>query len=108
MWQHFSVFAGEACSGETTDCERPNTSTAARVGTLLLEGRLGVRGSTLRYLRGPPWIGDHTCSGENPLPFLCHNRAKRNSKNTRPRVSAAPDSRPDPPAEFLTSPARQS
>src|SRR4051794_15139872 len=42
MWQHISVFAGEACSGETTDCERPNTSTAARVGTLLLEGVLVV------------------------------------------------------------------
>ena len=62
--------------------------------------------STLRYLRGPAWIGDGSCSRENTLPLLCHNHAKRNSNNSRPRDSAAIDSRPDQPGEFLTLPAR--
>ena len=62
--------------------------------------------TTLRYLRGPAWIGDGSCSRENTLPLLCHNHAKRNSNNSRLRDSAAIDSRPDRPGEFLTLPAR--
>ena len=62
--------------------------------------------STPRYLRGPAWIGDDSCSCENTLPLLCHNRAKRNSNNSRLRDPVAIYSRPHPQGEFLTLPAR--
>ena len=70
-----------------------------------LSGHSAYR-STLRYLRGPAWIGDGSCNCENTLPLLCHNRAKRNSSNSRLREYAAIDSRPDQPGEFLTLPAK--
>ena len=62
--------------------------------------------TTLRYLRGPAWIGYGNCSPENTLPLLCHNRARRNNNNSQRRDFAAIDSRPDRPGEFLTSPAK--
>src|ERR1043166_7798316 len=59
-----------------------------------------------RYLRGPAWIGDGSCSRENMLLHLFHNHAKRNNNNSRLRDCAATDSRPDRPDEFLTLPVR--
>ena len=82
------------------------TRTQHELALCYLSGAVVACRSTLRCLRGLAWIGDGSCSRENTLPLLYHNHAKRNSSNNRLRDSAAIDSRPDRPGEFLILPAR--